>query len=184
MPDIKRGREEMMLTEGADFPDVRWGHQPGPLVLKPLETLVASRFGSWCLRRLRRFDRRLQDRSGGRFTVFGPIGVPLLLLTTTGRKTGQRRRTPLIYMREGEHLYIIGTNFGQSMHPEWSANLLADPHAWVTMGGKEIPVTALALHGAQSDRVCAMFERYNTKVYRSYRARTDRELRVFMLSRR
>ena len=156
------------------FPDVRWGHQPGPLVLKPMEAFVASRLGSWCLRRLR----------PRRFTVFGPIGVPLLLLTTTGRNTGRRRQTPLICMREGERLFIIGTNFGQAVHPEWSANLLADHDAWVTMGGKDIPVTATPLHGAEKERVYAMFEAYNAKVYGSYRSRTDREPRVFALTRR
>lgn len=166
------------------FPNVRWGRQPGPLLLKPMETFVASRLGSWCLRRLRPLDRRLQGRSHGRFTVFGPIGVPLLLLTTTGRHTGRRRQTPLICMREGERLFVIGTNFGQEAHPEWSANLLADPDAWVTMGGKEIPVTATPVHGADKDRVYAMFEAYNGKVYRSYRSRTDREPRVFALTRR
>jgi deazaflavin-dependent oxidoreductase (nitroreductase family) len=172
------------MSQPDGFPDVRWGHQPGALLLKLMETFVASRAGSWCLRRLRPLDRRLQERSHGRLTVFGPIGVPLLLLTTTGRKTGRRRQTPLIYMREVERLFIIGTNFGQPTHPEWSANLLADPEAWVTMGGRDIPVTARLVQGAEKDRVCAMFEGYNAKVYRSYRSRTSRELRVFAVTRR
>ena len=107
-----------------------------------------------------------------------------MLLTTTGNKSGQRRQTPLIYMREGDRLFIIGTNFGRSMHPAWSSNLLADPKAWVTMGGTEIGVIATQLLGAEHDRVCQKFANYNTTVYQAYRSRTDRKLRVFALSRR
>ena len=67
------------------------------------------------------------------------MGVPLLLLTTTGKKSSQRRQTPLAYQREGDRLFLIGSNFGQSMHPAWSSNLLADPNAWVTMGERKYP---------------------------------------------
>ena len=87
------------------------------------------------------------------------MGVPLLLLTTTG-KVGQRRQTPLMYEREGDRLFLIGSNFGQSMHPAWSSNLLADPNAWVTMGGKEIPVVATQLTGTEYDRVRTKFAEY------------------------
>ena len=166
------------------FPEVRWGHEPGPLLLKPVEALLASRLGSWCFRKLGPLDHRLLSRSNGRYTIFGPFGVPLLLLATTGKKSGQRRQTPLIYMREGDRLFVIGTNFGRSMHPAWSSNLLADPKAWVTIGGKEIAVTATQLVDAEHDRVCQKFADYNTTVYQAYRSRTDRKLRVFALSRR
>ena len=166
------------------FPDVRWGHQPGPLLFKPLEAVIASRFGSWCLRKLRPLDRQLLGRSNGRYTVFGPTGVPLLLLTTTGKVSGQRRRTPLTYQREGDRLFIIGTNFGQAMHPAWSSNLLADPRAWVTVGGKETPVLATQLVDVERERVSTMFADYLPKVYQSYLGRTDREIRFFALTKR
>jgi deazaflavin-dependent oxidoreductase (nitroreductase family) len=90
--------------------------------------------------------------------------VPLLLLTTVGRKSGERRETPLTYQREGDRLFLVGSSFGQSNHPAWSWNLLADPKAWVTMGGKEIAVLATHLRGSEHE--------------------TDRELRVFELTRR
>lgn len=164
------------------FPDVRWGHEPGPLLLKPAETFVGSRVGSWCLRKLRPLDHRLLSRSNGRYTVLGPFGLPLLLLTTTGKKSGQRRQTPLIYLREGDRLFLVGSNFGQSTHPAWSSNLLADPKAWVTIGGKEIPVIATQLLGAEHDRIFTKFADYLSN-YQAYRGRTDRELRVFALTR-
>jgi F420H(2)-dependent quinone reductase len=91
--------------------------------------------GSWVIRKLTPLDHRVLRRSRGRYTLLGPIGLPLLLLSTTGRKTGQRRETPLVYMRDVDRLFVIGSNFGQSHHPSWSSNLLADPKAWVTIGG-------------------------------------------------
>ena len=130
-------------------------------------------------------DHRLLSRSNGRYTVAGPIGAPLLLLTTTGKKSGQRRQTPLMYQREGDRLFLVGSNFGQSMHPAWSLNLLADPNAWVTMGGKEIPVVATQLTGPEYDRVRTKFAEYvGPKVDRVYTGRTDREFRLFALTRR
>ena len=127
------------------FPDVRWGRDPGRLVRRSVTAVIGSRFGAWCIRKLTPLDHKLLSRSNGRFTIFGPLRVPLLLLTTTGRKTGQRRQTPLTYMREGDRLFLVGSNFGQARHPAWSSNLLADPNAWVTMGGREIPVVATQL---------------------------------------
>jgi hypothetical protein len=53
-------------------------------------------------------------------------------------------------MREGDRLFLLGSNFGQAAHPAWSSNLLADPNAWVTMGGKEITVVATQLTGAEA----------------------------------
>jgi deazaflavin-dependent oxidoreductase (nitroreductase family) len=166
------------------FPDGRWGHQPGPLVSKLLEALVASRFGSWWFRMLRPLDRRLVSRTKGRYTVFGPTGSPLLLLATTGKVSGQRRQTPLTFYREGDRLLIIGSNFGQEMHPAWSSNLLADPKAWVTISGEEIPVLATLLVDAERERVSEMFAEYSPTVYRYYTGRTDRQMRIFALTKR
>jgi len=166
------------------FPDVLWGRRPAPILFKPLEAFLASSFGSWCLRKLRRLDRQLLDRSNGRYTVLGPTGVPLLLLTTTGKVSGQRRQTPLTYQREGSRLFIIGSNFGQAMHPAWSSNLMADPKAWVAIGGSEIPVLATPLADAEHKRVSMMFADYLPTAYRSYTGRTDREMRIFALTRR
>jgi deazaflavin-dependent oxidoreductase (nitroreductase family) len=111
---------------------------------------IGSAFIACGLRILTPVDHELLRRSKSRSTILGPIGVPLLLLTTTGRKSGQRRQIPLTYMREGDRLFLLGSNFGQAAHPAWSSNLLADPNAWVTMGGKEITVVATQLTGAEA----------------------------------
>src|ERR1700676_5500348 len=104
-------------TSQDTFPDVRWGQDPGPLLRRPIIAFVGSKFGAWCIRKLTPVDHQLLRRSAGRFTIFGPVAVPLLLLTTTGRKSGRRRQIPLTYMREGDRLFLVGSNFGQETHP-------------------------------------------------------------------
>lgn len=98
-------------------------------------SLMSSRLGSTLARLSVPLDRFVLRRSNGRFTALGPIGMPLLVLTTTGRKTGQSRRQPLTHARYGDRLVVVGTNFGQDHHPSWTANLLANPRADVTIGG-------------------------------------------------
>ena len=169
------------MTE-SPFPDVRWGSETNPL-RKPLTKLASTRPGSWLVRRLTPLDRKLLLRSRGRYTALGPIGAPTLLLTTTGARSGQPRVSPLLYCRDGSRLLVIGSNFGQERHPAWTANLLAHPQATVTMGGRDIPVTATRLDGEERQRAIEAFIAL-TEVYAAYLDRTDRELRVFALTRR
>lgn len=169
------------MDEGP-FPDVRWGKDV-PVFRRAVAVVAGSKPGAWCIRKLTPVDRWLLKRSSGRFTLLGPLAVPLLLLTTTGRKSGRRHQTPLAYMREGDRLFVVASNFGQPHHPAWSLNLLADPNAWVTMAGKEIPVAATQVSGPEHDRIFKKFADYVSN-YDAYRGRTDRELRVFALTRR
>ncbi|MCZ9631208.1 nitroreductase family deazaflavin-dependent oxidoreductase [Rhodococcus sp. BH5] len=164
------------------FPDIRWGHDRR-LLKKPLNAFVSSRIGSWYLRKLTPIDRKLLAHSKGRRTIFGPMGVPLLLLATTGRKTGQPRTTPLTYMREGGRLFLVGSNFGRPHHPAWSENLLANREATVTIAGAEIPVNTTLLTGQEAESVFEQFVEYNP-TYSVYKTRTARNLRVFALERR
>lgn len=164
------------------FPDSRWGHDRR-LLKKPLNAFASSRIGSWYLRTLTPVDRKLLAHSKGRWTIFGPMGVPLLLLTTTGRETGQPRTTPLTYMRDEDRLFLVGSNFGRPDHPAWSKNLLANREATVTIGGAEIPVNTTLLTGQEAERVFEQFVEYNP-TYSVYKTRTARDLRVFALERR
>ncbi|WP_232816955.1 nitroreductase/quinone reductase family protein [Rhodococcus sp. H-CA8f] len=111
------------------------------------------------------------------------MGVPLLLLTTTGRKTGQPRTTPLTYMRDADRLFLVGRNFGRPDHPAWSENLLANREARVTIGGVEIPVNTTLLTGPEAESVFEQFVEFNP-TYAVYKTRTARDLRVFALERR
>ena len=162
------------------FPDVRWGSQTS-LLRRPMVAFSCTRAGSWLIRTLTPLDRRLLQRSGGRYTVLGPLGAPILLLTTTGAKSGQPRTTPLLYARDGEDLIVVGSNFGQPRHPLWTGNLLAHPRATVTIGGHHVPVVAALLAGDEAEEAYAMMADV-ARTYREYRSRTERDIRVFRLN--
>jgi deazaflavin-dependent oxidoreductase (nitroreductase family) len=162
------------------FPDVRWGRE-GSRLGNAAARIAATKPGSWLLRTATPLDRKLLVRSRGRFTVLGPIGAPTLLLTTTGAKSGLPRTSPLLYWRDAGHLHVVGSNFGQAHHPAWSTNLLADPHATVTIGGQDVPVVATLLTGPERERVYAAFVEL-ASTYDAYRSRTDRDIRVFRLT--
>ncbi|BCN70455.1 nitroreductase/quinone reductase family protein [Prescottella equi] len=164
------------------FPDVRWGSDTS-FLRRPATAFAATRLGSWTIRSLAGVDRRLLTRSKGRFTVLGPIGAPTVLLNTVGRKSGQRRTSPLLYVRDADRLVVVGSNFGQQHHPAWTSNLLAQPEASVTMAGRDIPVLATPVTGAEKDRLYRRFVEL-AGAYAVYRGRTDRDLRMFVLTRR
>lgn len=162
------------------FPDVRWGSETSPL-RRPLVAFSCSKLGSWTIRKLTPVDRKLLMRSKGKYTVLGPLGIPMLLLTTTGAKSGLPRTTPLIYVKHGGGLVVVGTNFGQTHHPLWTKNLLAHPSCVVTIGGQDVPAHAELLQGQQAaDAFRAMEEQART--YTEYKSRTDRDIRVFRLT--
>jgi len=161
------------------FPDVRWGRE-GSRVGQGAARFAATRPGSWLLRTLTPMDRRLLIRSRGRYTVLGPIGAPTMLLTTIGSRSGLRRTSPLLYHREPARLFVVGSNFGQARHPAWSGNLLADPRATVTIGGRDVRVRATLLEGPERERIWQAFVDL-ARTYDAYRERTERDIRVFAL---
>ncbi len=166
------------------FPDVRWGSEASVL-RRPLVAFSATRPGSWLIRTLTPLDRRLLLRSRGRLTVLGPVGVPVLLLTTTGSVSGLPRTTPLLFVRSDpaagrEELFVVGSNFGQARHPAWTTNLLTAPQATVTIGGRDIPVLGRQLAGVERDAVWQQFVTL-AHTYEAYRGRTTRDLRIFGL---
>ncbi len=163
------------------FPDARWGREGISPRLRALYDFASTAPGSWLIRRLVPLDRRLMNRTNGRFSLFGPVALPQLLLTTVGRQSGRPRTNPLSFLRDGDRLLLVGSNFGQSAHPGWSSNLLAHPDATVSMSGQVVPVSAVPLEGDDRERALNKFFEY--PMYRAYRGRTDRELRVFALRR-
>jgi deazaflavin-dependent oxidoreductase (nitroreductase family) len=124
-------------------------------------------------------DRLVGRLTRGRVVALGML--PSLLLTTTGRRSGQPRTNPLLYARDGEHFIVIGSNWGQPHHPAWSNNLLAHPEATVHLGGREIPVTATLATGAERERL----RRLLLEVWPAYatyeRHAEGRDLRIFRL---
>jgi deazaflavin-dependent oxidoreductase (nitroreductase family) len=175
--------ERFLETAGGtvpDFPDARWGSDHG-LWAAVGRRFVGTTAGSALVRRLVPWDRTLLRRSNGRYTALGPFGVPLLLLTTTGARSGQPRTTPLVFLRRGPALLLAGSNFGQSHHPAWSTNLLAHPEAQVNIGGERVAVRSRLLDGAERQAAWELFRAAGP--YGVYETRTDRTIRVFALDR-
>ena len=164
------------------FPDGRWGSSDS--FLAPiLHAFAATRVGSATIRSLVPVDRKVLVRSSGRYTVLGPFGSPMLLLTTIGRKSGLERTTPLVYLPEGDALLVVGSNFGQGHHPAWVLNLADHPTATITSRGTAVPVDAREL--VDEERTQA-FDAFQTlaKPYEAYAHRTTRTIRVFALTKR
>ncbi|UGT58223.1 nitroreductase/quinone reductase family protein [Nocardia asteroides] len=165
----------------SQFPDRQWGSRT-TLVSRAANRFAATKPGSWLIRTATPLDRALLERTDAKYTVLGPIGAPVILLTTTGRKSGVARTQPLLYVHDGDTLYVVGSNFGQAHHPAWTANLLADPAATVAIAGERIPVTASLVPDAEKEAVFARFVEI-TGAYAAYRDRTTRDLRIFALRR-
>ncbi|WP_280182471.1 nitroreductase/quinone reductase family protein [Nocardia cyriacigeorgica] len=163
------------------FPNTQWGSRDS-LLSRLAHPVAASKPGSWLIRTLTPADRAVLRRTNGKRTLLGPIGAPVILLTTTGRKSGQPRTQPLLYVHDGDTLYVVGSNFGQAHHPAWTSNLLANPAATVVIAGETIPVTATPVPDEAKD---AIYERFIeiTPAYGAYRERTTRDLRIFALTR-
>lgn len=107
-------------------------------------------------------------------------GGPVLLLVTTGRKTGRRRTTPLLYLRDGEDYVIVASNGGAAQHPVWWLNLKANPEARIEVGGRILPVRAEEASPAQKSRLWpGLVKMYGG--YEGYRRKTDREIPVILL---
>ncbi len=134
-------------------------------------------------RRMVPVDRWLERRTGGRLTIVGHNAVPQLLLTTTGRKTGQARTTPLLYARVDDEWVVTASNWGLPNHPAWSSNLIADPDACIEVGGRRIDVRATLASGDERDRLWAAVIRV-WPAYDTYTERSGREIRVFRLTPR
>ena len=110
-------------------------------------------------------------------------GAPILLLTTTGRRSGQRRTTPLIFGRDGDDYLVVASMGGLPEHPQWYLNLVADPHIEIQVKSEHIPVTARAADDTEKPRLWKVM----TDVwpnYDAYQARTERVIPVVVLSPR
>ncbi|MFI9586343.1 SDR family NAD(P)-dependent oxidoreductase [Streptomyces sp. NPDC052236] len=126
-------------------------------------------------------DRAAHRLSGGRMLLM-PAMLPSLMLTTTGRLSGQPRQTPLLCHLEADGSYlVVDSNFGRTHHPAWSHNLQATPRASITRRGHTQPVNATLLEG--SERTAAWDHLVQVwPAYVSFAQRSGRCLRVFRLT--
>jgi deazaflavin-dependent oxidoreductase (nitroreductase family) len=110
-------------------------------------------------------------------------GVPTLVLTTTGRRSGQPRRNALIYGQLGENYLIVASRGGDDHDPLWYRNLVADPQVDVQVGADRFPATARTASAEEKQRwwpqMAGIWPAYN-----EYQAKTERDIPVVVLSRR
>jgi F420H(2)-dependent quinone reductase len=118
--------------------------------------------------------------SGGR--LGGKVrGVPIVLLDHVGRKSGQRRTTPLMYMDDGDDLVIVASRGGSPKHPAWWLNLRDNPRTTVQVGGEKREVTARQAGPEEKARLWpGLVELYPD--YEAYQRKTDRDIPVIILS--
>jgi deazaflavin-dependent oxidoreductase (nitroreductase family) len=110
-------------------------------------------------------------------------GRPLLLLTTTGAKSGQRRTTPTMYLRDGDRLLIFASKRGAPTHPAWYHNLVAHPQVTVEVGTETYEATATILTGEERDRLYARQAELYPQ-FGEYQANTTRKIPVIALEHR
>ncbi len=119
--------------------------------------------------------RATNGKVGGRL-----VGSPVLLLVTTGRKSGLQRTTPLLYLDDGDRRVIVASNGGAPKHPVWWLNLQANPEATVEVAGRKTRVRATEAQGEERARLWKRLVRMYGP-YESYRKKTDREIPVILL---
>ena len=114
-------------------------------------------------------------------------GLPVLLLETVGRKSGERRETALTYLPypypDGNGAVVIGSVLGEPNHPAWVLNLRADPRVAITIGAKRIAVEAREAEGEEREAIWADLIGVSPD-YADYQHRTDRHIPVVVLERR
>ena len=120
--------------------------------------------------------------SGGRLAGQA-MGLPVLLLTTTGRRTGRRRTVPLLYVRDGADVVVVASNGGMDWFPAWWLNLERHPAAVIQLGRERRQVNAAKADAERRARLWPEFTRPYPS-YLKYEARTTRELPLVILSPR
>jgi deazaflavin-dependent oxidoreductase (nitroreductase family) len=126
-------------------------------------------------------DKLVHRLSGGRLLLSRGM-VPVLMLTTTGAKSGEPRTVPLACVPLGDVIYLVGSNFGREEHPAWSGNLLKTPRAAVSLDGETFAVDARLLSDDEKAEIWPrLLEMWPT--YDRYVERSNRNLRVFRLTR-
>ncbi|MFI5028957.1 MAG: nitroreductase family deazaflavin-dependent oxidoreductase [Solirubrobacterales bacterium] len=143
---------------------------------------VSMSLGARGLRWAGKLNTPLYRVSGGR--IGGRVNqAPVLLLTTTGRKSGEKRTAPVVYLEDGERLVVINTNAGNERVPAWSLNLKADPAAEVEVGRKKRAVSARVAEGEER---ADLWRRHNEQFggFNVYEKKLDRRPEVIVLEPR
>jgi len=147
------------------------------------ENFVASRVGAWCfINVVMRIDRVLLPLTRGRVSV--AVGQQVGLLETIGAKSGEVRRTPLLYLRDGDNVVLIASKGGNAKHPAWYWNLKANPRVkFLGPRGATGEYVAREAEGEERARLWEEAVDYYSG-YVTYQGRTDgRRIPVVVLER-
>lgn len=121
--------------------------------------------------------------SGGRIGGRWMYGAPILLLTTTGRKSGENRTAPLLYLEDGARVILVGSQGGMPKHPQWVLNIDANPEVAIEIGRSKRAMRAR--RGTTDEKahywpgLCEMYPDYA-----DYQARTTRDIPILVLDPR
>lgn len=132
------------------------------------------------LRATTRAHRILDRMSGGRLMRHFPGGAPVVWITTTGRRSGEPRRTPLLAVRDGDAWIIAGSNAGQERVPDWVHNVRADPRGTVDTGADPTAVEFVEVPEPDRSRLYSMLAR-QWSAYDMYQRNAGRTIPVFRL---
>lgn len=163
--------------------DLGYRHHDANVFQRGVQAFASTRPGSWLFSKLlRHLDGAVLRMSRGRHTLPGLLaGLPVLDLTTTGRKSGQPRTSHLISVPLGDDLALLGTNFGQPRTPAWVLNLEAEPRASVHFRNTHVGVIARPATPDERTRVMARsagvyggYQKYQQRI-------SGRDVRVFVL---
>lgn len=147
-----------------------------------VSTPIGSWFGKWLVPFLDRLVFRITD--GGNTAVGWLAGLPMIWLTTKGRRTGKLRRSPLLAFPFEDDLAIIGSNFGQAHHPGWALNLESQSEAELEHKEHTLPVQVRRAVEHEIDRIWEAAAHWYPG-YRRYRnVVTGREIKLFILQHR
>jgi deazaflavin-dependent oxidoreductase (nitroreductase family) len=166
--------------------DLGYGHHSINRVQRLMQQFGSTRVGAWMFSKvLAPVDRVVHRATKGRTSVPEVLaGLPVLMVTTTGRRSGQPRTSPLIAVPVDDTLALLGTNFGQTTTPAWALNLEADPE--LTVGYRDRVHELVARAATEAER--AEVWRNSAGVYggyEKYRERINgRAVRIFVLEPR
>jgi deazaflavin-dependent oxidoreductase (nitroreductase family) len=134
---------------------------------------------NWLVKTYWRGHKWLYRISGGRLGR-STLGMPTLMLYTTGRKSGQERSNMLMYVRSGDDYVVVGSNAGELTHPAWWLNLQANPTTRINVDGQTMAVTAREAQGEERQRLWKAVVEAD-RSYAEYEQRTARRIPVVVL---
>lgn len=108
-------------------------------------------------------------------------GMPIALVTTTGRRSGEHRDVTIPFVRDGARYVFVASNAGDARDPDWVHNLRAKPDATLTVGGRTVPVRGREADGEERDRLWALATETNPDYLEYERRVTNRRLPVMVL---